>query len=35
LGIGKEIPVVVYDTKDNKWAARGAFILEAYGHPDV
>jgi thiosulfate/3-mercaptopyruvate sulfurtransferase len=35
LGIGLEMPVVTYDTRDSKYAARAAWLLETFGHEDV
>ena len=35
LGVGLDKPVVCYDNRDFRWAARAAWLLEVYGHPDV
>lgn len=35
LGIGLDKTVVVYDRSDNKWATRGAYVLQAYGFVNV
>ncbi len=35
LGVGLEMPIVTYDTRDNKYAARGAWLLETFGHDNV
>ena len=35
LGVGLEIPIVTYDTQNIKYAARGAWLLETFGHDDV
>jgi len=35
LGIGKDTPVVTFDNTDVRWAARAAFLFDAFGHPNV
>ncbi len=35
LGVGLDKPVVCYDNRDWRWAARTAWLLEVYGHSDV
>lgn len=35
LGIGKDTHVVTFDNTDIKWAARAAFLFDAFGHPNV
>jgi hypothetical protein len=35
LGIGKDTHVVTFDNTDIRWAARAAFLFDAFGHPNV
>ena len=35
IGVGLDWPVVVYDNRDYKMAARGAWLLDVFGHNDI
>lgn len=35
LGVGLDKQVVCYDRSDNKWATRGAYVLQAWGFDNV